>query len=243
MYQGRYAEARSHLERVIVLNRTQGTTVSEFRNRLYLATTYASTGQTRAFQSALHAAAAIADTVLLGPSWLARLAAGYARLGDTVALTQLLPLIQQRAAPGSTDDQAAAAGCEARLELARGNYPHAIELLQQAVLVYRGLAGEYRLVLARAYQLNRDPERAVSTYLETVNTKGALGWEPQEGWILAHYELGKLYEEQGDTAKAIDYYGRFVDIWKDGDTDLVALADAHKRLRALSGPGQGESQR
>jgi tetratricopeptide (TPR) repeat protein len=237
MYQGRYTEARSHLERAVFLNRVQRNPVSEFRNRLYLATTYGSTGQTRAFQAALHAAAAIADTVLLGPSWLARLAAAYARLGDTVALTRLLPLIRQRGAPGSTDDQAAAAASEARLELARGNYHHAIELLQQAVLVYRGLAGgDYRLLLARAYELNRDPERAVSTYLETVKTKGALGWEPQEAWILAHYELGKLYEAQGDTAKAIDFYDRFLTIWRDGDPDLVALADAKKRLHSLAGP-------
>jgi tetratricopeptide (TPR) repeat protein len=81
------------------------------------------------------------------------------------------------------------------------------------------------------------PVHAESTYLALLATKQALGWEPQEAWVLAHYELGKLYQERGDTAKATDFYDRFLAIWKDGDPDLVPLADAKKRLHSLSGPG------
>jgi serine/threonine protein kinase/tetratricopeptide (TPR) repeat protein len=238
MYEGRYADARSHLQRAITLTHSLGAPVSEFRNLLYLATTYASTEDTRSFRAALRDASTIADTVFLAPSWLARLAAGYARLGDTVALSRLVSLIEQRVTEGNKEDQAAAAGTEAELALARGDYANAVALLQQAVLA-SGTSGadEYRPALALAYRLTGDPVQAESTYLAMLATGNALGWEPQEGWILAHYELGKLYQERGDTAKAVDFYDRFLTIWEDADPNLVALADARKRLRGLSGPG------
>jgi tetratricopeptide (TPR) repeat protein len=237
MYQGRYAEARSQLERAITIARSMGSPVTEFRNRLYLAATYASAGRMLASRDELNRAAAVADTVFLGPIWLSRLAAGYARLGDTVALSRLVPLIKRRVTEGSREDQTAAADAEARLELARGHDEQATALLERAVLTAGTISDEYRSTLAFACRLSGDPVRAESTYLALVATKEALGWEPQESWILAHYELGKLYQEQGDTAKAIDFYDRFLTIWKDGDPDLVALADARARLRALAGPG------
>jgi len=237
MYQGRYAEARRHLERAITLNRSLHSPVSELRNRLYLATTYGSTDQIDAFRSAVRAAAAIADTVFLGPTWLARLASAYARLGDTVELRRLAALIQQRVSERGTEDQAAAAGVAADLALARGDYGGATASLQQAILAAGSNADEYRTALALAYLLGGEPVQAESTYRAILATKAALGWEAQEGWILAHYELGKLYQERGDTAKAVDYYDRFLTIWNDGDADLVPLADAKRRLRALVGPG------
>ena len=62
---------------------------------------------------------------------------------------------------------------------------------------------------------------------------GALGWEPQESWFLARYELGRLYEDRGDTAHATQYYQELIDLWNNGDSDLVILADARRRLLAL----------
>jgi serine/threonine-protein kinase len=237
MYQGRYAEGRSHFEQAIARNRITRAPVSEFRNRLYLVAIDASTGRARDLRSDLRDAGTIADTVFLGPAWLYRLAAWYAGLDDTVALTRLLALIKERAAQGSTDDQGAVAGTEALFEMTRGQYAHAIELLERASLISSTARDECRPVLARAYRLSGDPERAASTYLEVVATKRALGWEPQEAWILAYYELGKLYQERGDTTKAVEFYRRFLDIWKDGDVDLTAFTDARNRLRALTGPG------
>src|SRR5882762_9777393 len=36
----------------------------------------------------------------------------------------------------------------------------------------------------------------------------------------AYQRLGELYEARGERAKALDYYGRFVDLWKDADPEL-----------------------
>jgi tetratricopeptide (TPR) repeat protein/tRNA A-37 threonylcarbamoyl transferase component Bud32 len=236
MYQGRYREARYHLERAVALTQARAP-VSELRNDLYLAATYATAGQTRASRAAIARATAAVDTVGVGALWLSRLAAGYARLGDTVALRRLLTRIRARVTEGSTDDQAALANTEARLALARGDYAKAATLLERAVLAAGTNGDEHRGLLALAYRLAGQPVQAESTYLTLVGTKQALGWEAQEPWILAHYELGTFYQERGDTAKALDYYNRFLTIWQDGDSDLVALRDARARLRALTGPG------
>jgi tetratricopeptide (TPR) repeat protein len=47
------------------------------------------------------------------------------------------------------------------------------------------------------------------------------------------YMLGKIYEQQGDTAKAIEHYEKFLDLWKDADPGIAELEDAKKRLAGL----------
>ena len=48
------------------------------------------------------------------------------------------------------------------------------------------------------------------------------------------YMLGKIYEEQGDTAKAIEHYEKFLVLWKDADPGIQEVEDARKRLAGLS---------
>ena len=47
------------------------------------------------------------------------------------------------------------------------------------------------------------------------------------------YMLGKTYEEQGTTGKAIEYYKKFLDLWKDADPGIAEVEDAKKRLAGL----------
>lgn len=43
-----------------------------------------------------------------------------------------------------------------------------------------------------------------------------------DGYQLAgmYKRLGKLYDQRGDCAEALDYYNRFVELWKDADAEL-----------------------
>ncbi len=54
--------------------------------------------------------------------------------------------------------------------------------------------------------------------------------------VTSLYWLGRSYEQQGDSRKAIDTYKSFLDIWKEADEDLFKLKDARLRLRALEKP-------
>ena len=47
------------------------------------------------------------------------------------------------------------------------------------------------------------------------------------------YRLGKICERQGDRAKAIEYYGKIVELWKNADRVRPELEDARTRLAAL----------
>jgi len=45
--------------------------------------------------------------------------------------------------------------------------------------------------------------------------------------------LGKICEQQGDTAKAIEHYQKFLTLWKDADPGVAEVKDAKKRLAGL----------
>jgi len=49
-------------------------------------------------------------------------------------------------------------------------------------------------------------------------------------FVRSFYFLGKIYEQQGDMAKARESYRRFVHYWKDGDLDRDRIAEAHKKI-------------
>jgi tetratricopeptide (TPR) repeat protein len=52
----------------------------------------------------------------------------------------------------------------------------------------------------------------------------------------AYKRLGELNEARGDRAKALEYYGRFVDLWTDADPDLQPVVrDVRARLARLAG--------
>ena len=50
------------------------------------------------------------------------------------------------------------------------------------------------------------------------------------------YILGKIYEEQGDTTKAIEHYEKFLTLWKDADPGIPEVDDARKRVAGLKIP-------
>jgi tetratricopeptide (TPR) repeat protein len=47
------------------------------------------------------------------------------------------------------------------------------------------------------------------------------------------YMLGKIAEQQGDQARAAEYFRKFLDLWKNADPGLPEVEDAGKRLAGL----------
>jgi tetratricopeptide (TPR) repeat protein len=92
--------------------------------------------------------------------------------------------------------------------------------------------------LGRAYDLSSQPDSAVAAYTRAADTPGGLGRIMTDQWNLAfsYRRLGELYEEKGNKEKALDYYGRLVQLWKDADPELQPqVKEVKDRMVKLTG--------
>jgi DNA-binding SARP family transcriptional activator len=228
-YYGRYARATSRLMQAIRLGMgPSGGGVTELRNRLYLAGML----RTRGAQDAARRQVQIADSMQrtwgTPLPWLGFLGRHAARLGLVHEGTQVLEtMLQHDTASASDEDRAAVALVRGELSLARGDYAAAVAALTRAVELNG--TNYTRQGLARALVAVGRPQDAVATY-QAMLRDSALGWEAQEPWVLAHYELARLYDQQGDSATALPLYRRLADLWRHGDDDLPPLRETRRRL-------------
>jgi tetratricopeptide (TPR) repeat protein len=121
--------------------------------------------------------------------------------------------------------------------LAEGRPQDAIQEFS-AFLEGAGLGGylAYLNPLGRGLEAAGEPDSAIAVYESYVNTpydrKVTID---QLNLPFAYERLGNLYEQCGDTAKAILYYGKLVDLWKDADPELQPRVEAARRaIDALS---------
>ena len=239
-YLGKYSAAQPCFLEAAVLNKAIKQRLSEMREHLYLASTYAQKGRGAGFEKEMKAVLDIQKQLKIEPFFLYLVGRVYARAGRIPEARLQLAELESRmgdllAASGvarsNRGDQASFHRLKGEVALAEKNYEEAIESFSLAASLG---AREVEENLAYAFMKKGDNDKAIEKYLEFLKIE-PLGYEAQENWILARYELGRLYEQKGQTAEAREYYGRFLEIWKDGDPDLPALGDAKKRLAALAG--------
>ncbi len=92
-----------------------------------------------------------------------------------------------------------------------------------------------RPLLGRAYERAGERDSAVAVYERAVTTPGYLRAFEEEATLGPTYRrLGELYDERGDTARARDYYTRFVALWKDADGELQPrVREVRQKLATL----------
>lgn len=91
------------------------------------------------------------------------------------------------------------------------------------------ICGFYEIALV--YDQMGRPDSALAYLERAVTTPTVTGRIFNESYSLApsYRRLGELYESRGDRKKAIEYYGRFVELWKQADP---ALQPVVKEVRA-----------
>ncbi len=119
------------------------------------------------------------------------------------------------------------------IELQKGNHSFAIDFSQQALALLGDgpltIDAPYIDTLALAYYRSGELNQALSEYKRiTTLTTGRL--ERGDIYAKSFYMLGKIYEQQGDAAKAIENYEKFLDLWKDANPGIAEVEDAKKRL-------------
>ena len=92
--------------------------------------------------------------------------------------------------------------------------------------------GLYRYYLALTYYESGDLQMARDEFEGIIEfIPGRIGFG--DLYAESYYKLGVIYEQQGNTAKAIEHYEKFLDLWKDADPGIAAVDDARKRLAGL----------
>jgi serine/threonine protein kinase/tetratricopeptide (TPR) repeat protein len=111
------------------------------------------------------------------------------------------------------------------------DYSKAVDHFQQALSLNPDHP-EYINSLAVAYNKSGDLNKAREQYEKlTALTPGGM-WNG-DLYSKAFFMLGKIHEQQGDKAKAIEHYQKFLALWNDADPGLPEVDDARTRLSAL----------
>jgi serine/threonine protein kinase/Flp pilus assembly protein TadD len=128
---------------------------------------------------------------------------------------------------------------QGEIEKKKGNFSAAIELLGKAItlLPYENdLTVDNHPIffesLAETYYISGNLEKALETY-EKITLLTVSRAKQGDIYVKSFYMLGKINEEQGNTANAIEHYEKFLDLWKNADPGIIEVEDAKKRLAGL----------
>jgi tetratricopeptide (TPR) repeat protein len=87
-----------------------------------------------------------------------------------------------------------------------------------------------------AFERLNERDSALAVYQEYVNRPIYYDAGQQFYQPVVLRRLGELYEVKGDKAKALEYYGQFVDLWKNADPELQPkVKEFRRRISELAG--------
>jgi tetratricopeptide (TPR) repeat protein len=138
--------------------------------------------------------------------------------------------MRARVHAGSATDRAASEGLAGEVLVAQRSFKEALPRLEAAL---RADSTAYTLEsLAYATAASGALDRAVSLYRELA-LHPQFGWEGQEYWHMALYQLGRTEELRARADSAVSAYQQFVDLWRDADASFPPVADARERIARL----------
>lgn len=224
LYKGRHREARTRLQESILDNEAAKRALNAARDHLFMSIVMDGQGNWAGRLGELDKVAKYLPEI--GPKvWLgARLGVGYVRAGALHKAAQALEIVRKNNQQNS-EDSSNLHQLEGELELARGNRSRARDLL---LLADRENGTPLTIEsLAHAYSIAGNTNDAIATYETLIGMReGSMGWEPQQAWFAAHYDLAQTYSSHGQRDKARNLVGKLLDMWKEADPDLPLLKKA-----------------
>jgi tetratricopeptide (TPR) repeat protein len=171
-----------------------------------------------------------------------RLALAYARLGAPAKARAILTQYEARLdSAGRRDETVPLARARGLIALAEGKTDSAVAWLRRGAVEADGRPTHNcsvctPLFIGLAFDRGgqADSARAYLTkYVEMNGTDRAFIDRFYLGPTL--FRVGELYESANDTRRATEYYGRFVDLWRNADPELQPrVADARGRMARLT---------
>ena len=162
------------------------------------------------------------------------LASLYAKAGNPDRAERLYQ--EWERAVNATEQQATdeAPGTRGLIALARGRFAEAIAQFR-ASKDRVACAPCFMYETGQAFEGLNQPDSALAAYESAANAINRRLQLQRVSLAPTYLRLGELYEAKADRTKALDYYGRFVDLWKDADPELQPrVADVRKRIAELT---------
>ncbi len=162
-----------------------------------------------------------------------------ATIGDPATARRALAGFERDEAPTAYDSAGRHAYYAAHVALAERRWDDAVRLLHEADARTSTFYRYAWVQIGRAHDLAGRPDSAI-TYYEKYLAAPDPQPEVDSRWRApSHRWLGELYESKGDAKRAIEQYGRFVELWSGADPELqpqvLEVRSRLDRLRARVG--------
>jgi tetratricopeptide (TPR) repeat protein len=236
MLEGKFKQAEIYLEQSIIDTSVGNDSMSRGRSDWFLAQTRRARADNTGSLQALEADLQQLNHLSVFPtSFGARLGVEYARIGQLDKAAAILAKSQATANAQDPSDSTSLTVLEGEIELARGNYSQAINLLQQAASSYPSSGCLTGLSLARAQLMAGNLDAARATYENVLPRRSTCqAWEPETDWLVAHLHLAEIYVKLGQADKARQPLDKLLSMWKDADADLPAYQQAKTLRQSLT---------
>jgi tetratricopeptide (TPR) repeat protein len=170
------------------------------------------------------------------------LAVGYARLGAAAKARELLHQREARLdALGRRQEAVQFSRLRGMIALAEGKADSAVTYFRRGDAEADGLPTYVctvctPLFIGMAFDRGGHADSARTYLTQYVEMAGTFRSYADRYWLPpALFRLGELYADAGDAKRATEYYGRFVDLWKNADPELQPrVAEARGRIDRLN---------
>jgi eukaryotic-like serine/threonine-protein kinase len=161
----------------------------------------------------------------------------YATLGQSVRARTMLDDFDSRAGRGYARVDYDWWRARNAIDLAEGRLPEALAHLR-AMQGEGGFGWMAEYPLAVTFEAAGQTDSAIVHYERAAAARGALTkiLDDPHSRAPSHRRLGELHEARGNTEKALEHYGKFVELWKDADPVLQPqVKDVKGRMARLAG--------
>jgi tetratricopeptide (TPR) repeat protein/predicted Ser/Thr protein kinase len=228
IYEGKLTSAAEQLKADIRWDQTQASKSAELLRRYLLARIFVERGMAAPARRELELILTAGEPEALQAEDLRRTGTLYARIGDVRSARSVLHKLEllQLKLPTSFN-KSCFQDLAGEIALAQGRLGPAVELFSAATVEYPRFASHEGL--ARAYQAQRDWDRAAAGWRQVLEDRGEILQDSfPADWVVAHLELGRGYHRVGDLARARSEYEEFLRIWQDADELPVRQLALHE---------------
>jgi eukaryotic-like serine/threonine-protein kinase len=224
-YHGRYASARRRFDDALDIDENDNASLSVVRVHLWLAMLARGEGDVQEDRRQLDEAMKSFDKISPKVPYGALLGEEYVRAGEVPKAQKLESQIASLADSRNAAQMSYLHLLQGEIELVEGHNDKAVGLLSTAD--QEDSTSLTVDALARSYQQAGKTDRAIAEYEALINLRHkAIGWEPEQGWLAAHYALAEDYLASGEPDKASQTLQPLLDLWKDADANLPLRQEA-----------------